>query len=316
MGNRRNHFIMRIKKSFIYQYLREHYLKCVVKISPEKEIDRCYFPHFNKHINLKEPHNLIEKIYWMELHADTSMWTLCADKYRVREYIASLGLLEYMPKLYGHWDRAKDVDFEKLPESFVIKANNGCATVKVIHDKSQEDQKKLRKELRRWMILPYGWMHAQLHYTKIKPCILAEELLQNDYYDLSPQSLVDFKVWCINGIPRFVWVAYNRTSKHVYAQCFDADWNPKPELARKTMPHYVYDHGDKTIERPKCLDMMMEIARKISAPFPQIRVDFYVVNGAPIIGELTFSSGYGYLKEEVYDRLGEMIDLSKVEKLR
>lgn len=307
---------MKINKTFFYQYLREHYLKLVVKISPEKEIDRCYFPHFNKHINLVTPHNLIEKIYWMELHTDTSMWTLCADKYRVREYIGSLGLLDYMPKLYGHWDKAEDVNFDELPESFVIKANNGCATVKVVHDKSKIDINALRKELRRWLLLPYGWMHAQLHYTKIKPCLLAEELLHNDYPELSPQSLVDFKVYCINGIPQFIWAAYNRVNMHVHVQCFDTNWNPKPEYTRDTMSHYVYDHNDKTIEKPACLETILALASKISEPFPQVRVDFYVVNGKPVIGELTFTQGYGFLKEEVYVKLGEMIDLSKVKKIR
>lgn len=307
---------MNIKKYFLYQYLREHYLKLLVKISPEKEVDRCYFPHFNKHVNLKEPHNLIEKMYWLELYTDTSMWTLCADKYKVREYISSLGLLNYMPKLYGHWEKASDVIFDELPKSFVIKANNGCATVKVVQDKSKIDLKGLRKDLRRWMILPYGWMHAQLHYTKIKPCLIAEELLHNDYPVLSPQSLVDFKVYCINGAPQLIWVAYNRVNMHVHAQCFDAKWNPRPEYTRNTMSHYVYDDKDQTVEKPVCFDEMMEIASKISAPFPQVRVDFYVVNGKPVIGELTFTQGYGFLKEEVYDKLGEMIDLSKVEKIR
>lgn len=307
---------MNIKKLFIYQFVKEYYLKLIVKINPEKEIDRCYYPHFNKHINLREPHNLIEKIYWMELYTDTSLWTLCSDKYRVREYIDSLGLLDYMPKLYGHWEKAQDVDFDKLPESFVIKANNGCATVKVIHDKSKVNLKKLRKELRRWMILPYGWMHSQLHYTKINPCLLAEELLQNDYPELSPQSLVDFKVYCINGEPQLIWVAYNRVNMHVHVQCFDTDWNLRPDYTRNTMSHYVYDHNDKILERPECLEEMMNIARKISAPFPQVRVDFYIVKRKPVIGELTFTQGYGFLQEEVYDRLGEMIDLSKVKRIR
>lgn len=307
---------MNFKKSFLYQFLRENYLKYTVKLNPEREVDRCYYPHFHKHINLKEPHNLIEKIYWMELFTDTSMWSLCADKYRVREYMDSLGLLNYMPKLYGHWDNANDVIFDDLPKSFVIKANNGCGTVKVVQDKSMINLKALRKELKRWLILPYGWMHAQLHYTRIKPCLFAEELLHNDYADLSPDSLVDFKVWCINGEPQFVWVPYNRTKTHVHAQCFDAKWNPKPEYARKTMPHYIYDDNDKIVERPECLDEMMSIAKIISAPFPEIRIDFYVVYGKPVIGELTFTSGYGYLKEEVYDIMGEKIDLSKVERIK
>lgn len=307
---------MNIKEMFIYQLLREYYLRLTVRINPEREVDRCYYPHFNKHINLKKPHNLIEKMYWLELYTDTSMWTLCADKYRVREYIGSLGLLDYMPKLYGHWDKVGDVDFDILPKSFVIKANNGCATVKVVHDKSKVDIGNLKKELRRWMILPYGWMHAQLHYTKIKPCLIAEELLNNDFPVLSPKSLVDIKVYCINGIPQLIWVAYNRVNMHVHAQCFDAEWNPRPDFTRNTMSHYVYDHNDPIIDKPACFDEMMNIARLISAPFPQVRVDFYVVNGKPVIGELTFTQGYGFLKEDVYDKLGEMIDLGKIERIR
>lgn len=307
---------MNIKKAFLYQLLRESFLKLKVSINPEKEVDRCYYPHYHKHINLLEPQNLIEKIYWLELYSDTSMWTLCADKFRVREYIDSLGLLDYMPKLYGHWANASSVNFDTLPNSFVIKANNGCATVKVIHDINKVNIRSLRKELNRWMILPYGWMHAQLHYTKIKPCLLAEELLHNDYPELSPQSLVDFKVYCINGAPQLIWVAYNRVNMHVHAQCFDAQWNPKPEYTRNTMSHYVYDHNDIQLDKPVCFDEMMRLAHIISSPFPQVRVDFYVVNGHPVIGELTFTQGYGFLKEDVYLKLGEMIDLSKVERIR
>ena len=80
------------------------------------------------------------------------------------------------------------------------------------------------------------------------------------------------------------------------------------------MSHYVYDKNDMVVNKPVCLDEMMDIARKISKQFPQVRTDFYVVNGRPVIGELTFTQGYGFLKEEVYDRMGEMIDLSKVKK--
>ena len=134
-------------------------------IDAEGEIDRYYYQAFQKHADLKHPKDLIEKIYWMELHTDTSMWTVCADKYRIREYIEKLGLLEYMPKLYGKWDKAKEVDFEKLPESFVMKSNNGCATVQVVKDKSKLDVNKFRNTLWQWLHLPFGYQNCQLHYT-------------------------------------------------------------------------------------------------------------------------------------------------------
>lgn len=300
---------MNIRESFLFKYCREYLSKLHVFIDAEGEIDRYYYQAFKKHSNLKEPTDLIEKIYWMELHSDTSMWTLCADKYRIREYIEKLDLMQYMPKLYGKWDRADDVDFDKLPNSFVIKSNNGCATVKVVTDKCEIDTKEMRKTLWKWLHLPFGYQNCQLHYTKIKPCIIAEELLDNDYSDISPASLVDFKVYCINGEPQFIWVAYNRINMHVHTQCFDTKWNPKPEYLKNGMSHYVYDPAEKTFEKPQCLDEMLEVARRISAPFPQLRADFYVVNGKPIIGEMTFTQGYGFLKYEVYKELGEMINL-------
>lgn len=296
---------MNIRESFLFKYFREYLSKLHVLIDAEGEIGRYYYQAFQKHADLKHPTDLIEKIYWMELHSDTSMWTVCADKYRIREYIEKLGLLQYMPKLYEKWDKASDVDFEKLPNSFVIKSNNGCATVQVVKDKSELDVKVIRKTLWQWLHLPFGYQNCQLHYTKIKPCIIAEELLQNDYPEFSPASLVDFKVYCINGEPQFIWVAYNRVNMHVHVQCYDTNWNPKPEYLKNGMSHYVYDSNDKPIERPQCLEELLEVAKKISSPFPQLRADFYIVKGKPVIGEMTFTQGYGFLKYEVYEELGK-----------
>jgi hypothetical protein len=305
---------MSIRDSFWFKFLREHIRRIQCRINPEKEVDRCYFSVFHKHWNSKNPKDLIEKIYWLELHTDTSLWSKCTDKFRVREYIKDLGLINYMPKLYGQWDCIKDIDFEKLPNSFVIKSNNGCATVKVIKDKSKINLKAQKRELWEWLHLPFGADNAQFHYWAIKPCIIAEELLPNDYETLSPQSLVDFKVYCINGKPQFIWVAYNRVNMHVHVQCYDTEWNPRPDYMVNTMSHYVYDPTDIPIEKPLCLEEMLSVASKISASFPQLRADFYIVNGKPVIGEMTFSQGYGFLKMEVYEKLGEMIDLSKLDR--
>lgn len=302
---------MNYRDTYLFKLTKEIIRRCQCRIHPEREVDRWYYSAFHKHWNDKNPQDLIEKIWWMELNTDTSVWSLCTDKYRVREYIGKLGLLDYMPKLYGHWDRVKDIDFDTLPNSFVIKSNNGCATVEVVKDKSAINLRKLKIKLWEWLHLPYGGDNAQMHYWAIKPCIIAEELLHNDYEDLSPKSLVDFKVYCINGAPQFIWVAYNRVNMHVHVQCFDTNWKPLPEYLVNTMSHYVYDPNDKPIQKPDCLPEMLDIASKLSAPFPQLRADFYIVNGKPVIGEMTFSQGYGFLKKEVYDKLGAMIDLER-----
>lgn len=177
---------MSYRETFLFKYVREMIRRAQVKINPEKEVDRCYYPTFHKHWDYKNPKDLIEKIYWLELYTDTSLWTKCADKYRVREFVSELGLLDYMPKLYGHWDKVEDVDFDKLPNSFVIKSNNGCATVEVVRDKSTLDIKVMKRKLWQWMHLPFGADNAQMHYWGIKPCIIAEELLPNDYEKITP----------------------------------------------------------------------------------------------------------------------------------
>ncbi len=305
-------FVNEIKETFAYRYLKELFLKWVVTVAPEKEVDRCYFASLGKHCNLKEPQNLIEKIYWMELYTDVSLWTKCTDKLRVREYVEECGLLEYMPMLYGSWNRAEEVDFDRLPNSFVIKANNGCGTVRIVNDKSQLDTKSLRKEMRQWLKLPFGYSNAQMHYTKIQPCILAEEVLANDYSQLSPTSMADFKVWCINGIPHSIQITYNRQKYCHDVDLYDTDWN-------RMLDHLcsqAHKKEEVLFHKPDCLEEMLNIAQKLSSPFPEVRVDFYIVNSKPIIGELTFSAGYPAFTDEYYEELGNKIDISKIKKIK
>lgn len=297
---------MKLKKTFLYKFIKETYARLVVWVNPEIEIKRCYYKTFHRHCNLKEPKDLIEKIFYMELHADTSLWTKCADKYRVREYIEQCGYGDYLPKLYGHWDKASDVNFSVLPSSFVIKANNGCGTVKVVRDKSEINIKAFSSEMKKWLALPYGYTNAQLHYTRIKPCILAEEMLANDFSNFSPGSLVDFKVWCLNGEPLWILLTYNRTDTSHDLALYNTEWESHPEYIKKGSEHY---HPNIEIPRPTSLPKMLEMARKIAQPFSEIRVDFYEVNKQPVIGELTFSAGYGSLTEEFYRMLGDRLTI-------
>lgn len=278
----------------------------VVWVNPEREINRCYYKTFRRHCDLNEPKDLIEKIFWMELHSDTSMWTRCADKYRVREYIDELGLSDYLPKLYGHWGKVSDIRFSELPDTFVVKANNGCGTVKVVTNKNSLDVTALKREMKMWLLLPYGYTNAQLHYTRIKPCIIAEELLNNDYTRISPSSLVDFKIWCLNGEPQWVLVVYNRTPTSLNIVLYDTEWKAHPEYINMKSEHYHYN-PEVEIPRPKSFSKMLEISRIIARPFPEIRVDFYEVAGKPVIGELTFSTGYGYFTDEFYRLIGDQL---------
>lgn len=283
-------------------------------IKPRYAADIMYQRAFKRRMDLEHPKNLIEKINWMQFNSDTTMWTLCADKYRMREYVTEKGFQDYLPKLYGHWENPDEINFAELPDEFVLKSNNGCGTVKIVSDKTQLDIPATKKLLRSWL-KPYGYVGGQSHYLRIKPCIIAEELLHQDEDEkvFSPTSLVDYKMWCFNGEPESFFVAFNRHNTFfVNMALFDANWKPLSQYLRNTNME-TYD-PQAYIPKPVCLDKMLDIARKISSPFPELRLDFYVINGKPIIGEMTFTSGYGYFTDEYYEYLGSKVDLSKVKR--
>ena len=161
--------------------------------------------------------------------------------------------------------------------------------------------------------MPFGWRGAELHYTRIKPCIIAEELLHQDedQKEISPDSMIDYKVWCINGEPESIFVAYNRqNASQINTALFDVHWNSLAKYLRNTRDD-VFLEGVE-ISKPECLTEMLAMAREISRPFPEVRVDFYVVDGRPVIGELTFSTGFGYFTDEYYQILGNRLKISNL----
>lgn len=295
-------------------YLKYLVHKITVTLSPKIEINRYFKKVFGHKANLKNPQSLIEKIYWMQLHCDTSQWTLFADKYRVREYIKSKGYESYLPKLYGVWKDSNDVDFTMLPNSFVLKANNGCATVIIVKDKTQCQWDKIRHEMKKWFRYPFGYSGFEPHYLSIDPCIIAEELLEQniELSKLSPNSMVDYKFWCFNGHVECCLMTYGRSKGGLIIDLYDIEWN----RIHYNLKNFGVEKVNTLLEvpKPKCLDKMLEIASVLSKGQPEMRVDMYLVNDKPVIGELTMSSGYGYFTEEYYNYLGRFVDLSLLPK--
>lgn len=285
----------------------------IVARNPQKVANKIYKSIMNKDINWDNPKDLIEKIYWLQLYTDTSLWTLCADKYKMREYVKSKGCYDLLPQLYGCWDNANDIDFSTLPNQFVLKSNNGCGQVLIVKDKTKLDINNTINTLNKWMRSKYGYIDAQIHYTKIKPCIIAEEYLKNEN-NPNETSLIDYKIWCFHGKPEFILVAYDRGKDNngYYLSAYDLEWNNISDIAlNKNSKH----HNGQTIKKPLCLSEMIKYASILSKDFPEVRVDFYETNGKLNIGELTFTSGHGSYNNKFYEYLGSKIDLSKVNKL-
>lgn len=299
-----------LNKHYYYRKAAAQWHKRTVEKDPIAEINRVYHVTFGKYPNLEKPKNIIEKTYWLTLHTDLSEWTRCADKYAMREYVKECGLERMLPMNLGKWNNANDIDFSKLPDKFVLKTNNASATCIVVKDKKQLDIQKAKKQLNQWLSIPFGYSGYQPHYLAIKPCIIAEEFLEADDFqkEVSPLSLIDYKFYCCEGEPIVIWTPFNRHPS-VNMNLFDTEWNSHPEWLVDTADNFTVE---TIIPKPKCLNEMLNAARVLSKPFPHVRVDFFVINDKPYIGELTFTPGYGFFVEDLYNKLGDLVDLSKV----
>lgn len=279
--------------------------KLLVSIDPRLEMARCFHKGFGRWPDFKNPKNLIEKIYWMQLNTDTCLWTRCADKYQVRQYVEEKGCNDILNVLYGVWNNAEEIDFSTLPSEFVLKTTNGCGQVLLVKNKQSLPVEETKKLLNNWLKLQFGYSGGELHYTRIKPRIIAERIIPNT--SVFSDTIVDYKIWCINGEPLYIFVAYNRRGMKINMALFDTNWSPVPEYLKNTS-NDIYNPDD-TIPKPTALNEMLEYARKLSSEFKEVRVDFYELEGKPIFGELTFSTGFGYFTDEFYDMLGDKIKL-------
>jgi hypothetical protein len=278
----------------------------MVIIDPRIEMARCYHKVFKVWPNFKEPKSLIEKVYWLQLETDTSLWSLCTDKYRVRNYVIEKGLGDYLNELYGVWENVDEIDFNSLPPKCVLKTNNGCGQT-IFYDKGIPNCNDLaRKLLEKWKRHPFGVSGGELHYLNIKPLIIAEKPIP---IPESKVSLTDYKIWCFAGKPFCILVVYGRENGMVNLALFDLDWNILPHYLKSTK-HAICD-PNASIPKPDSLDEMIRIAGILSKGFPEVRVDLYEVDKKPLFGEMTFSTGFGYFTDEFYRILGDKVVLPR-----
>lgn len=283
--------------------------KFVGRHFPETLVRIRYFARFKRRLNLNNPQTLNEKILYMSLRTDTTSWTRLADKYNVRGYIEECGLSDILVPLLGYWESAEQIDFDKLPNQFVLKSTHGCGDIIVVKDKSKINLDEVRKRMSAAVSEIYGELEGGKHYMRIKPAIIAEGLLVND--ELSAKyssSLIDYKFWCFNGKAHYVRVYCNR-GELTDVMTYDMNWVSHPEysvLTKEFKPAEV-------MSKPKNFDLMVKIAEQLGKPFPVVRVDLYNINGNIYFGELTFTSHGGMmnnLTEDFQRMCGDLIDIN------
>lgn len=266
-----------------------------------------FFYKLHRWPDFEHPNDLNEKINWLKFYGDTSQWPLLADKYLVREYVKDCGLEDILIPLIGKWDTVEEIDWEALPQQFVMKCNNGSGDVVVCADKNTLDKEQALLHFRNTLQSPYGILTGEEHYKQIKPCIIAEQLLDGSTQPNNSESLVDYKIWAFDGKPEFIVCYSNRHNKY-YCEIgvYDCDWNAHPKYLRYSS-HYMPEH--QPIPRPATLDNMLHIASCLSKGHPQMRVDLYEVSEHVYFGELTLTSSGGYMShftQTFLDKLGKL----------
>ena len=276
-----------------------------------------YLLRFKRFPDFKHPKDLNEKILYLKLFSDTSLWTQMADKYSVRDYVKSCGLQSMLIPLYGVWERVEDIPFDELPLQFMLKANNGDGkgtNVKINKEKmSGDDWLSLRKRLQGWLDAKHiGALSGEPQYRDIKPMILAEEVLPCGEDET---SLVDYKLWCFNGEPHSFLICSERQADgyHTSIDCYDLEWKRHPENLIQSSHVTV---AKKMLPRPACLEEMIEAARILSKPFPEVRVDMYAVGDKAYFGELTLTSLGGMMNYYTPEYLLEMGELVTIPELK
>ena len=246
----------------------------------------------------------------MKFYGDTSLWPMLADKYAVREYVKEKIGEEYLIPLIGKWDKVDDIDWDGLPQQFVMKCNNGSGDVIVCQDKSKLNIEATKRHFTKCLKEKLSVLSGEPHYAKIKPCIIAESLLDASTQPCNSSSLVDYKIWVFDGKPLYTWCAWNREIYHANVACYDMDWQFHPEWLVWT-DHYVKPKAH--IPKPQCFDKLMEAASKLAEGQPVARIDMYVCQDKVFFGEITMTSQGGYMDNytpEFLEKMGEMTVLS------
>jgi len=236
---------------------------------------------FGRRLNLKNPQTFNEKLFWLMLYYRTPLVTRLADKYEVRGYVAERVGSERLNELYGVWDRVSDIDFDKLPDAFVLKVNWGWGANVFCPRRSDLDVRKTKEQLAAWMRRSHYWLAREWCYKNIKPRIICERLLIDDEWGTPP----DYKFFCFGGEPRFVKVHTDRFGQHGRG-LFDLDWQP-------TSFSYGPPSSGRPALRPKNLDDMLACARSLSQGLPFVRVDLYAITGRTVFGEMTWQPAAG-----------------------
>lgn len=275
-----------LKENKLKRFVAVSFRNIIKLISKKKYIELQYRYITHHKLNLKNPKRYTEKLQYLRYYEypHNTLVSKCAGRVGVRDYLKELGLDSYLIPIYGIFDRFDDIDFDLLPNKFVMKCSHGCAMNYICYDKSVINLKELRKTFNKWLKTDYGKKTVELHYSPIKPQIIIEKLLLDDNH-----LPTEYKIHCYNGISKNLYVVTNRNVDIRYTN-FYIDWTPFDGSQFNG-----WKKADERIEKPLNFDKMIEISELLSKNFPFVRVDLYNIKGKIYFSEMTFTPAKGTL---------------------
>ena len=273
------------------------------KLNDEEYLRRRYKATFHRELNLEEPQYYTEKLQWLKLYDHNPLYTTLVDKYEVKKYISDKIGDEYVIKTLGVWNSFDEIDFDSLPDKFVLKCTHDSGGLVICKDKSKLDYVEAKNKINKSLSNNYYLLGREWPYKNVKPRIIAEEFME----DNETKELRDYKFFSFDGVTKALFIATERQNPNEDTKFdfFDIDFNHLP---------FTNGHPNALVPpaKPVMYDEMVKIANKLSEGLPHVRVDLYEVNGRVYFGELTFThwSGLVPFDPEEWDlKFGEWLKL-------
>ncbi len=255
-------------------------------MSDETYLKIGYRIRMGKRLNLDNPQTFNEKLQWLKIHDRKPEYTTMVDKYEAKKYVAERIGEEYVIPTLGVWDKFDDIDFDSLPDQFVLKCTHDSGGLVICRDKSTLDIKKARRKIENCLKHNFYYSNREWPYKDVKPRIIAEKFM----VDESGYELKDYKIFCFDGAAKAMFIASDRSIPGEETKFDFYDMNFK---------HLPFTNGHpnstKEIKRPESFEEMKSLAEKLSKDIPQARIDFYDINGKVYFGEVTFSHWSGMM---------------------
>lgn len=272
--------------------------------SDKKYIEAIYLLAFGEKLNLKNPRSFNEKLQWLKLYDHNPEYTAMVDKFAAKGYVKKIIGSEYIIDTLGKWDSFDQIDFEQLPKQFVLKCTHDSGGLVICRNKGKLDKEGAKEKIEKSLKRNFYYVGREWPYKDVKPQIIAERYMEDDEGDLK-----DYKFYCFNGEPQFLYVAEGLENHNTARRSFvTMDWKKAP------FSRCGYLEFDEMPEKPEKFGEMKYLARMLSRGKDFLRVDFYQIKGRVYFGELTFfpSSGFVRFEPGEYDKkLGDMLILHK-----